>query len=150
MNVEERIKTVGKIPLERRTIIHFMLVANTINEQLAQALKPFDVSIQQFNVLRILRGQKGKPANLSTLNERMVTKMSNTTRLVDKLILKEYVERNTCPSNRRKIEILITEKGNEQLSKMDAIVSETETNLLQQFSTNELEQLNILLNKFQS
>lgn len=150
MNVEERIKTVGKIPLERRTIIHFMLVANTINEQLAQALKPFDVSIQQFNVLRILRGQKGKPANLSTLNERMVTKMSNTTRLVDKLILKEYVERNTCPSNRRKIEILITIKGNEQLSKMDAIVSETETNLLQQFSTNELEQLNILLNKFQS
>ena len=150
MNVEERIKTVGKIPLERRTIIHFMLVANTINEQLAQALKPFDVSIQQFNVLRILRGQKGKPANLSTLNERMVTKMSNTTRLVDKLILKEYVERNTCPSNRRKIEILITVKGNEQLSKMDAIVSETETNLLQQFSTNELEQLNILLNKFQS
>ena len=150
MNVEERIKTVGKIPLERRTIIHFMLVANTINEQLAQALKPFDVSIQQFNVLRILRGQKGKPANLSTLNERMVTKMSNTTRLVDKLILKEYVERNTCPSNRRKIEILITVKGNEQLSKMDAIVSETETNLLQQFTTNELEQLNILLNKFQS
>ncbi|MBD0852395.1 MarR family winged helix-turn-helix transcriptional regulator [Maribacter arenosus] len=150
MNVEERIKTVGKIPMERRTIIHFMLVANTINEQMAQALKPFDVSIQQFNVLRILRGQKGKPANLSTINERMVTKMSNTTRLVDKLILKEYVERNTCPSNRRKIEILITLKGNEQLSKMDAIVSETETNLLQQFSTNELEQLNILLNKFQS
>ncbi len=150
MNVEERIKTVGKLPLERRTIIHFMLVANTINEHLAQALKPFDISIQQFNVLRILRGQKGKPANLSTLNERMVTKMSNTTRLVDKLILKEYVERNTCPSNRRKIEILITVKGNEQLSKMDAIVSETETNLLHEFSTYELEQLNILLNKFQS
>jgi DNA-binding MarR family transcriptional regulator len=150
MNVEERIKTAGEIPLERRTIIHFMLVANTINEQLAHALKPFDISIQQFNVLRILRGQKGKPANLSTLNERMVTKMSNTTRLVDKLILKEYVKRHTCPSNRRKVEILITAKGNEQLSKMDAIVSESETNLLKQFSTLELEQLNILLNKFQS
>ena len=90
MDVEERIKTTVVIPLERRTIIHFMLVANTINEHLSYALKPFDISIQQFNVLRILRGQQGKPANLSTLNERMVTKMSNTTRLVDKLILKEY------------------------------------------------------------
>ena len=55
-----------------------MLVNNTITEAIGQALKPFDVSAQQFNVLRILRGQNGKPANLSTINDRMVTKMSNT------------------------------------------------------------------------
>ncbi|MGB5435552.1 MAG: MarR family transcriptional regulator [Maribacter sp.] len=148
MNVEERIKSTDEIPLNRRTIIHLMLVANTINEHLGHALKPFDISIQQFNVLRILRGQKGKPANLSTLNERMVTKMSNTTRLVDKLIMKKFVERHTCPSNRRKIEIRITTKGNEQLSKMDVLIAETETDLLKQFTTNELEHLNLLLNKF--
>jgi len=92
-----------------------MLVENHINETIATALKPFEVSVQQFNVLRILRGQKNKPANLSTLNERMVTKMSNTTRLVDKLLTKGYVERRTCPSNRRKIEITITKQGNSQL-----------------------------------
>ena len=148
MNVENRIKSTTEIPLNSRTIIHLMLVANTINEQLGHALKPFDISIQQFNVLRILRGQKGKPANLSTLNERMVSKMSNTTRLVDKLILKNFVERHTCPSNRRKIEIYITTKGKEELSKMDVLMSEAETNLLKQFTTNELEQLNFLLNKF--
>ena len=71
-------------------------------KSLAGALKPFEVSIQQFNVLRILRGRKGVPANLSTLNERMVTKMSNTTRLVDKLLAKGYVDRVVCESNRRK------------------------------------------------
>ncbi|MBD0779788.1 MarR family transcriptional regulator [Maribacter sp. ANRC-HE7] len=148
MNVEERIKTSEEIPLERRTIIHIMLVANNINEKLAIALKPFDISIQQFNVLRILRGQNGKPANLSTLNKRMVSKMSNTTRLVDKLILKGYVERHTCPSNRRKVEINITSKGLDRLLKMDDVVSKTETEILDQFSEYELKQLNLLLNQF--
>ena len=148
MNVEERIKTEGEIPLERRTIIHLMLVANSINDKMSLALKPFDISIQQFNVLRILRGQKGKPANLSTLNERMVTKMSNTTRLVDKLIIKEFVERHICPSNRRKVEISITDKGLEQLSKLDVLITETESRLLNEFTVDELKQLNILLHKF--
>ncbi len=148
MNVEERIKTNELLPQERRTIIHMMLVNNTINEHIALALKPFDISIQQFNVLRILRGQKGKPANLSTLNERMVTKMSNTTRLVDKLISKGYVDRITCPSNRRKVEINITNKGIDKLIEMDKAMSQTESDLLHHFSNSELEQLNFLLNKF--
>ncbi|MBT8297011.1 MAG: MarR family transcriptional regulator [Maribacter sp.] len=148
MNVEERIKTKEQIPLDRRTIIHMMLVNNTINEQIAIALKPFDISIQQFNVLRILRGQKGKPANLSTLNERMVTRMSNTTRLVDKLMSKGYVDRITCPSNRRKVEINLTKKGTDKLLEMDKTMAQTEAALLNQFSDSDMKQLNLLLNKF--
>ncbi|MBT8299776.1 MAG: MarR family transcriptional regulator [Maribacter sp.] len=148
MNVEERIKTKEQIPLDRRTIIHMMLVNNTINEQIAIALKPFDISIQQFNVLRILRGQKGKPANLSTLNERMVTRMSNTTRLVDKLMSKGYVDRITCPSNRRKVEINLTKKGTDKLLEMDKTMAQTEAALLNQFSDSDMKQLNFLLNKF--
>jgi len=148
MNVEEIIKTDKKIPLESRTIIHFMLVNNKVNEAISNALKPFEVSEQQFNVLRILRGQNGKPANLSTLNERMVTKMSNTTRLVDKLILKGFVDRITCPSNRRKVEINITTKGKKVLKKMDAVMHKTEKSILKNITKRELEQLNILFNKF--
>ena len=148
MNVEEIIKTDKKIPVKSRTIIHFMLVNNKINESIANVLKPFDVSLQQFNVLRILRGQNGRPANLSTLNERMVTKMSNTTRLVDKLLLKGYVDRIVCPSNRRKVEISITKKGLKMLKKMDAGMVVAEQEILQNLSTKELEQLNILFNKF--
>ncbi|WP_422083955.1 MarR family winged helix-turn-helix transcriptional regulator [Ulvibacterium sp.] len=148
MNVEEVIKTDRSIPLKSRTIIHFMLVNNKINEEISIALKPYDVSIQQFNVLRILRGQKGKPANLSTLNERMVTKMSNTTRLVDKLLAKGYADRKTCPSNRRKVEITITKLGEEELKKMDLVMNQAERRILQNFNQKELEQLNTLFNKF--
>ncbi|THV59096.1 MarR family transcriptional regulator [Flagellimonas alvinocaridis] len=148
MNVEEIIKTTKKMPLETRTLIHITLIHNKIYEHVGNALKPFEVSLQQFNVLRILRGQKGKPANLSTLNERMVTKMSNTTRLVDKLLAKGYVDRCVCPSNRRKVEILITESGSQALTQMDKVVAETENEIVQHFSKQELEQLNLLLDKF--
>ncbi len=148
MNVEQIIKTEKKIPLESRTIIHFMLVNNKINEAISVALKPFDVSVQQFNVLRILRGQNAKPANLSTLNERMVTKMSNTTRLVDKLILKGYVDRIICPSNRRKVEISITPAGRKVLKHMDAAMLKAEKSIVQNMSEKELEHLNTLFNKF--
>ena len=148
MNVEAVIKTDKQIPLKSRTIIHMILVYNKINEQLTKALKPYDVSIQQFNVLRILRGRKGEPANLSTLNERMITKMSNTTRLVDKLLNKGFVERIVCESNRRKVEISLTPKGENILLKMDRLIKNTENELVRDFTREELENLNSLLNKF--
>jgi DNA-binding MarR family transcriptional regulator len=148
MNVEEIIKTNQKMPLPKRTLIHLALVANKVDEEIAMVLKPFDISIQQFNVLRILRGQNGKPANLSTINERMVTKMSNTTRLVDKLILKDFVSRTICLKNRRKVEILITEVGLNFLNKIDGILLEAEMNILSNFNESELNELNSLLNKF--
>jgi DNA-binding MarR family transcriptional regulator len=148
MNVEETIVTEKEIPLKQRTIIHLSLIDNKINEVITQELKPYDVSLQQFNVLRILRGQKGKPANLSTLNDRMITKMSNTTRLVDKLINKGFVDRVICKSNRRKVEINITNKGQEVLLVMDKAMKNAEDSLLKKFTPEELNLLNKLLDKF--
>ncbi len=148
MKVEELIKTDKPIPLESRTIIHINLVSNKINEVMNQAIKPYGISLQQFNVLRILRGQKGKPANLSTVNERMVTKMSNTTRLIDKLIIKGYVNRVVCPSNRRKIEITITPKGETDLIKIDKAIALAQEEILQDLSKQDLKELNQLLDKF--
>lgn len=147
MNVEQRIKTTSTLPPERRTIIHLMLVNNHIQDALVQALKPFDVSIQQFNVLRILRGQKGRPANLSTLNDRMVSRMSNTTRLVDKLILKGFTDRMTCPENRRKVEIRLTEEGSQALSAMDLVVEQAEKDLMSSLDSAQLDVLNTLLDQ---
>jgi DNA-binding MarR family transcriptional regulator len=148
MNVEEAIKTTTEIPLKKRTIIHLSLVYNKVNEQVALTLKPFEISVQQFNVLRILRGQKGQPANLSTINERMVTKMSNTTRLVDKLISKGYVHRTICKHNRRKVEISITDKGLDFLNQIDGMLFDKEEEILSDFSNQELVQLNTLFDKF--
>ena len=148
MNVEAAIKTEKQIPLKRRTVIHMLLVYNKINERLTKALKPYEVSLQQFNVLRILRGQNGEPANLSTLNERMISKMSNTSRLVDKLLYKGLVKRFICASNRRKVEITITPKGESVLLEMDKVIENAENELVSDFSSEDLEKLNSLLNKF--
>ncbi len=148
MNVEEIIKTKKRIPLPSRTLIHLMLVNNKIVEHITWALKPFGVSLQQFNVLRILRGQGEQPANLSTLNERMVSKMSNTTRLVDKLLSKGLVERSICEANRRKVEITITEEGLDLLEQMDKVMHKTEAELVSDLSQAELKELNTLLDKF--
>lgn len=145
MNVESIIKTSATLPPERRAIIHLLLVSNRISETMAQALKPFEVSMQQFNVLRILRGQKGEPANMCTINERMVSKMSNTTRLVDKLIAKGFVRRNVCPENRRKVEIFLTDLGRDRLLEMDRVVDAQEKGLMDQLTQKDLETLNKIL-----
>ena len=148
MDVEKIIKTKKQIPLTSRTIIHLLLVHDKISKETVNALKPYDVSPEQFNVLRILKGRGQEPANLSTLNERMIKKMSNTTRLVDKLLAKGYVSRHECPSNRRKIEIRITKEGSEALTDMSKAVSQLENALLNNFSKPQLVDLNTLLDKF--
>ncbi len=148
MNVEEKIKSTVNLAPKQRTIIHLSLICNSINDQLNKALKAYDVSIEQFNVLRILRGQKGVAIAMKDINERMVSKMSNTTRLVDKLVNKRFVTRNICPENRRKMEILITDLGASQLQQMDMVVEQTHSKILDELSDVDIQTLNTLLNKF--
>jgi DNA-binding MarR family transcriptional regulator len=78
----------------------------------------------------------------------MIAKNSNTTRLIDKLLLKDFVTREVCPDNRRKIEVLITEKGLAILTELDPKVSEHEQLFAANLSKTELEQLNVLLEKY--
>lgn len=118
-----------------------------VNESVSKALKPFGVSFQQFNVLRILRGQKGVAANLSTVHERMVNRTSNTTRIIDKLSDKNLVKRNICKENRRKIELFITNEGLKLLSVIDTIVEKTEDKATQKLNEKEKEKLIALLNQ---
>jgi DNA-binding MarR family transcriptional regulator len=113
-------------------------------------MKPYDLSGEQYNVLRILRGQKGNPANMCVIQERMLAKTSNTTRLVDKLLLKELVTRNVCPDNRRKIEVLITQKGLDVLKELDPKVDAHERAFAENISPEELELLNKLLEKYRT
>jgi DNA-binding MarR family transcriptional regulator len=123
-------------------VINILFTSKYIEESFLSVLKPFDLSSQQYNVLRILRGQKGKPANLCTLQERMIDKSSNTTRLVDKLIQKKLASRQICEANRRKVEIFITEKGLELLNKLDPITKQKNKEILNHLNQNELEVLN--------
>lgn len=150
MKIEEIIKTVSKVTLEKRILLNILYTQNQISEKISEILKPYDLSTEQFNVLRILRGQNGKPVNMCDIQERMLTKNSNTTRLIDKLISKDMVVRNVCPNNRRKMEILITDNGLSALSKLDPIVETFEKNLSLNLTEVELETLNNLLEKFRT
>lgn len=133
-----------------KTVINIMYTSRIIEEHIQALLKEHDISMQQYNVLRILRGQKGNPANLSTIQERMIDKSSNTTRLVDKLIRKGWVKRQICANNRRKVEIFITEDGLEFLSGLDPLVKINNENLVSSLNEKELKTLNNLLDKLRS
>ncbi|WP_299438009.1 MarR family transcriptional regulator [uncultured Aquimarina sp.] len=150
MNIEDIIKTKTELPLSRKAIVNLLYTENWISDQINSELKVYDISIQQFNVLRILNGQQGKPANLSTIQDRMVSKMSNTTRLVDKLIKKNLVKRVTCPTNRRKVEITITNEGQKFLEQVSPAMNNFEKRITSNLSQEELILLNNLLNKLRN
>jgi len=150
MTIEEVIKSTVKMDNAKKVILNIMYTQNVIQDHFSELMKPYDLSGEQYNVLRILRGQKGKPANMCVIQERMLAKTSNTTRLVDKLLLKDYVTRNVCPDNRRKIEVLITQKGLDILKELDPKVDEHERLFANNISQEELELLNQLLEKYRT
>ena len=123
---------------------------NVIGESFNEIVKAHDLSPEQYNVLRILRGQKGKPANMCVIQERMIAKTSNTTRLVDKLLLKELVTREVCPDNRRKMEVTITQKGLDLLKLLDPEVDNHEDKFCNNLTEKEQEMLNELLEKYRN
>jgi DNA-binding MarR family transcriptional regulator len=144
------LKTETDIPLSSGTVINVFFTNNWMKDELLLCLKPYDLSLEQFNVLRILRGQNENPINLQDIQERMVTKMSNTTRLVDKLIKKGFVKRSICEKNRRKVEIIITASGREILERVNPLMHQTEQKLTSGLSQKELELLNNLLIKLRN
>ncbi len=148
MKIEDIIKSKTPIAIEKKTLLNVMYSQNVIAEKFNDLLKPFDLSAEQFNVLRILRGQNGKSINMCDIQERMIAKTSNTTRLVDKLLLKELVTREICPENRRKMEVAITQKGLDVLSDLDPSITKHERSFAQNLSEIELITLNELLEKF--
>ena len=88
MKIEDEIKSTVALDISKKIILNVLYTQNVITENFNEILKPYDISGEQYNVLRILRGQKGNPANMCVIQERMLAKTSNTTRLVDKLLLK--------------------------------------------------------------
>ena len=150
MKIETLLKSTVTLNNAKKTLLNIMFANNIINDSFNEVLKPYDLSPEQYNVLRILRGQKGKPANMCVIQERMIAKTSNTTRLVDKLLLKELVTREVCPENRRKIEVQITQKGLDLLLEIDPKANEHENYFAAKLDIEELETLNNLLEKYRS
>ncbi|RDI57458.1 MarR family winged helix-turn-helix transcriptional regulator [Flavobacterium glaciei] len=150
MKIEEILKSTVPMDNSKKIILNVLYTQNVITENFNELLKPYEISGEQYNVLRILRGQKGNPANMCMIQERMLAKTSNTTRLVDKLLLKDFVTRKVCTENRRKIEVLITQKGLDVLATLDPKVIAHEQFFSKNLNTEEINQLNQLLEKYRN
>jgi DNA-binding MarR family transcriptional regulator len=111
--------------------------------------KSYGITPQQFNILRILRGQHPKPASVKLLKERMLDKMSDASRLVEKLRQKNLVERNIAVEDRRHCEVFITPQGLKLLSKIDSQEKKVEE-IFSSLSEKEKKQLNDLLDKLRA
>lgn len=149
MKIEESIRQ-SKFKNEfEKANINLLFTANWLNSSVHQLIKVHDISLQQFNILRILRGQKGKPAPLKLLTERMLDKMSNTSRLVDKMLAKGLLKRQTCPENRRQVDIIITEKGMKTCQLVSDVIDK-HRNENQKITEKEARELNRILDKLRS
>ncbi|MBC7524292.1 MAG: MarR family transcriptional regulator [Flavobacterium sp.] len=150
MKIEDVVKSIIVMDDARKLVLNIMYTSNIVSDKFNEIMKPNDLSSEQYNVLRILRGQKGCPANMCLIQERMIAKNSNTTRLIDKLLFKSLVTREVCPDNRRKIEVQITQKGLDLLTQLDSSVTGNEQLFASNLSSEEQKQLNNLLEKYRT
>lgn len=124
-----------------------MHTSSWLESLIQQTLKPFGISPQQYNVLRILRGQRPHPATLQLIQERMIDRMSNASRLVEKLRQKGLVQRTVCEENRRKVDIVILEKGLKLLRDVQPDLERMNISFMDKISVDEARQLNATLDK---
>ncbi|WP_020602593.1 MarR family winged helix-turn-helix transcriptional regulator [Spirosoma spitsbergense] len=148
MSIETDIKqnTPFRTPYQR-VMVNLMYTSNWIATNQTQLLKPSGLTPQQYNVLRILRGQYPNPVKVSDITERMLDKMSNASRLVDKLVLKKLALRTECPSDRRAVDVVITKKGMELLSKIDIHMDEWSDKQRKKLTEEEATHLSHLLDR---
>ena len=105
-----------------------------------------DITHQQYNILRILRGAHPKPLSTLQIRERMLDKASDTSRIVDRLVLKDLVEKRTCSKDKRLVDVTITEKGQALLARLDDAAAEMD-GVMNNLSETEAEELSSLLDK---
>src|SRR5688500_6648331 len=149
-SIEEEIKQEKKFATEyEKAAVNIMFTSSWLYNLHSARFKHHNITPEQYNVLRILRGSYPKPLMLGEVTCRMLDKSSNATRLVEKLRQKKLVERELCATNRRQVDIVITEKGLSLLTRID---NETEewNKSLKSITKTEARELNRILDKLRS
>ncbi|MEY4867826.1 MAG: hypothetical protein RIT36_725 [Bacteroidota bacterium] len=146
MGLEKDIKQQHFTSENQKLIINLVFTNNWLTEKIRDFLSPEDITLQQFNILRILRGSHPQPLSTLTIRERMLDKMSDTSRIVDRLLLKGMVDKKTCPSDKRLVDISITEEGKKILAKIDRNEKEMKA-IIANLNQEEMKILNGLLDK---
>ncbi len=135
--------------ITEKVFVNILYTSNWLRDLQTPIFKEFGLQAQHFNVLKIVKGKHPKPSSPGEILDVMLDKGRDLTRLVDKLVKLEMLERRTCPTNRRKVDIFITEKGIEQTQKIEEKIERLFKNI-QSLSNEEAEQLSFLLDKLRS
>jgi len=130
------------------TILELIKTGHWLTDSISKELKEYDIYEPQFNVLRILKGAKGEPISVNTILDRMIQRSSNVTRIIDKLESKGLVERTLCSKDRRKMDIILTKKGDKLLTILNKKVKKFHQQMENNLSQKELETLQSLIIKF--
>ncbi len=130
----------------QKATINLLFTHNWLENQLSRFFKPFNLTPQQYNILRILKGRYPNPISTAGLRDRMLDRMSDVSRIVDRLHRKGFVERRICESDKRLVDILLSPEGISVMDQLEQSVEELDK-FLYRLSPDETRQLNRLLDK---
>lgn len=146
MGIEEDIQQSRFRTVHQKAAINLIFTVGWIRERMREIFESEDITAQQFNILRILRGSFPNPLSTLQIRERMLEKMSDTSRIVDRLVSKGFVKKIVCKQDRRLVDVVITEKGKKLLERLDTREKEID-NLLGNLTEKEAATLSALLDK---
>ena len=149
MKLEDEIKQKKFRSEYQKLHLNILFTSGWLQNQNKKAFEEFDLTPQQFNVLRILKGNHPKPYTTSEIRDRMLDKMSDASRIVERLIQKGLVERKVCKSDRRLVDVVITKKGIELLEKCSRALASQEK-IFQALSEAEAKKINELLDRLRT
>ena len=149
MQLEKEIQQKSFKSPYQKLAVNLIYTTNWLSHHYEGFFKDRDLSTQQFNVLRILRGQHPTPCTLKLVKERMLDRMSDASRIIDKLVAKELVIRNQCPGDRRSVNLVISDKGLALLKELD-FIDDAVKEIFGNLNKAEVEALNELLDRLRS
>lgn len=150
MSIEQDIMQKNFRSSLQKAYLNIIYTSNWIMNRQLEIFKPFGISSQQYNVLRILKGQYPEPVKVNTISGRMLDQNSNTSRLIDKLLAKGYVDRIVCPEDRRAVNITITLSGIDLLEKINPEILKFEEENKQFITDEEAQLISNLLDKIRN
>ena len=146
MKLEDEIQQQKFKSIQQKLMLNLIYTTNWLTSKQDSLFKDSDITLQQYNVLRILRGQYPNPCSIKLIKERMLDRMSDASRIVDKLFAKKLLQRKECSNDRRSVDVVITEKGLKLLKSLDH-VDELSKQVLKSLSNDEIDTINALLDK---
>ncbi|HEX2608752.1 MAG TPA: MarR family transcriptional regulator [Flavisolibacter sp.] len=149
MGIEKDINQAKFVSARQKAMINILFTYGWVLEKIKQFLAAEDITHQQFNILRILRGSFPQPLSTLQIRERMLDKMSDTSRIVDRLVVKGLVKKAVSASDKRLVDVVISEKGQKLLKKLDA-EGDHIGEIMGQLSETDAEMLSSLLDKLRA